>query len=192
MRNDGQAPMVVAIGGSAGSFEALQELLPQLPKGSRLAVVVVLHQHRHAGRQLAAQLAAYAQLPVLAVADKHPIEPGHIYVSPANYHLLVEPDRTFSLSTDAPVNFARPSIDVFFDSAARVYRHALVGVLLSGTSTDGAVGLAAITAHGGRAACQDPATALQPAMPRAGCAATTVDWVAAPQRIGAQLAELDS
>ena len=184
--------MAVAIGGSAGSFETLLRLLPHLPKDYGLAVIVVLHQHRDGGGELAEALAAHCEIPVLPACDKDPIEPGIVYVCPANYHILVEGERTFALSTDPPVHFARPSIDVFFESAARVYRDRLVGVLLSGTGSDGALGLVSIKLRGGVVACEDPEMASQSAMPRAGCEATNVDWVGSAEVIGMRLAGLDA
>jgi len=180
----------VTIGGSAGSLEALQAILPRLPLNYGLAVIVVLHQHRHGGQRLGMVLARDSKLPVVPIENGDAISPGRIYVCPANYHVLVEEDHTLVLSTDPPMNFARPSIDVLFESAARVYRERLVGVLLSGASADGARGLASVRAHGGVVVCQDPATAREPTMPRAGCEATGVSYVGSPEVIGTRLAEL--
>jgi two-component system chemotaxis response regulator CheB len=111
-------------------------------------------------------------------------------VCPANYHVMIEPQGTFALSIEPPVNFARPSIDVLFESAAQVYGARLVGVLLSGASSDGAAGLAAIKARGGAVYCQDPRSALERIMPEAGCSATRVDRIASPEAIGRELSEL--
>lgn len=179
---------VVVIGGSWGSLEALEVLLPHLSATSGLAVIVAVHQQRGSRVDLAEILGRWSQMPATTITDKDPIEAGHIHVCPPNYHVLVEADGTLALSTDAPVNFARPSIDVLFESAALALGERLVGVLLSGASADGARGLAAIRARGGMTACQDPATAKEPAMPRAGCAATAVDRVATPDVLGRELA----
>jgi len=180
----------VALGGSAGSLDVLLHVLSQLPPDYELAVMVVVHQFRHGGRRLAEVLASRSRVPVRSIEDKDPIEPQRVHVCPANYHVLVERGRTFGLSTDPPVNFARPSIDLLFQSAAQVYRDRLVGVLLSGSSSDGALGLAAIRAWGGVAACQDPETAAEPTMPRAGRQATRVDWTGSPAVIAEKLSEL--
>ena len=118
-----------------------------------------------------------------------PIRPGHAYLAPADYHLLVEPGR-FALSTEAPVTYARPSIDVLFQTAADAYREALLGVLLTGASADGAEGLAAVKAYGGRAIVEDPATAECRTMPAAALAATAVDYVLPLSKIGEYLVTL--
>jgi two-component system, chemotaxis family, protein-glutamate methylesterase/glutaminase len=179
----------VVIGGSLGGQQALCSLLPQLPARYPLPVIVVLHRHRHAQDLPGRWLSEVCALPVCAVEDKSPIVPGQLYVCPANYHVLIEAGHTFALSIEPPVNFARPSIDVLFESAAQVYRQRLVGVLLSGASSDGAAGLAAIKARGGAVYCQDPRSALEPTMPEAGCGATRVDRVASAQSIGRELSE---
>jgi two-component system, chemotaxis family, protein-glutamate methylesterase/glutaminase len=183
-------PDVVAIGGSSGSLEALETLLSHLPESSTLAVIIAIHQHPRARGGLSEILGRWSKLPAVMITDKDPIEHGRVHVSPANYHVLVEADLSFALSSDAHVNFARPSIDVLFESAAHVLRERVIGVLLSGASADGARGLAAIRARGGKTACQDPATAREPTMPRSGCAATTVDWIAAPDALGRLLAKV--
>lgn len=180
------------IGGSLGGQQALCGLLPKLPAGYPLAVIVVLHRHRHAQDAATRWLSEVCPLPVSAIEDKSPVVPGQVYLCPANYHVLIEAQHTFALSIEPPVNFARPSIDVLFESAAQVYGSRLVGVLLSGASADGAAGLAAIKARGGAVYCQDPRSALEPIMPEAGCVATRVARIASPEAIGLELAELSS
>jgi two-component system chemotaxis response regulator CheB len=103
---------------------------------------------------------------VCEVEDKMPIEHGHIYVAPPNYHTLIEPGY-FSLSTEAPVRFSRPSIDVTFASAADSYTHRTVGIVLTGANADGAEGLRRISDRGGLAIVQDPDTAESRPMPTA-------------------------
>jgi two-component system chemotaxis response regulator CheB len=108
--------------------------------------------------------------------DKTPLRRDHVYVGPADYHLLVE-DGHLALSTDEPVQFARPSIDVLFDSVADAYGARAVGIVLTGANADGAEGLARIKARGGVAIVQDPATSLRRTMPDAAIAATAADAV---------------
>ncbi len=180
----------LVIGGALGSQQALSQLLPQLPAAYRLPVIVVLHRHRHAQDMPRRWLSELCALPVSAIEDKAPIVPGQLHLCPANYHVLIEAARTFALSIEPPVNFARPSIDVLFESAAQVYGPELVGVLLSGASADGAAGLAAIKARGGLVYCQDPESAIERTMPEAGCSATRVDRIASPEAIGRELSEL--
>ncbi|MDQ3755637.1 MAG: chemotaxis protein CheB, partial [Acidobacteriota bacterium] len=104
------------------------------------------------------------------------IVPGRVYLAPCDYHLLIEREG-FALSTESPVGFARPSIDVLFETAADVYGARAVGVILTGANRDGARGLARIKARGGYAIVQEPASAATRSMPEAALRATTVDYV---------------
>ena len=122
-------------------------------------------------------------LPVADANDKTPIEPGHVYLAPPDYHLLVQPGY-FSLSTDDRVHFARPSIDVLFESAADAYRERVVGVILTGANADGAAGLSRIKRSGGVAVVQDPLTAERNEMPGAALAATAADAILPLGEIG--------
>ena len=108
--------------------------------------------------------------------DKTPLEPDHVYLAPPDYHVLVEAGH-LALSTDAPVQFARPSIDVLFDSVADAYGPRAVGVVLTGANNDGAAGLARIKQLGGVAIVQDPATSERRTMPDAAIAATEADAI---------------
>ncbi len=156
---------VVAMGGSAGSLEATRVILKGLPRELDAAIVLVQHRARQSDA-LADVLQSASPLPVVEVEDKDPVEPGRVYVAPADYHLLVEPGH-FALSTDEPVQFSRPSIDVLFESVADAYGPEALGVVLTGANRDGAVGLRRIVARGGAALVQAPATAASPTMPRA-------------------------
>ena len=167
----------IVIGSSAGGFAALAEVLPRLSAALTQAVVVVQHLHPDGGEYLVEFLGQHCALPVKEAEDKEPILPGVIYVAAACYHLLVERDRTFALSADDKVHYARPSIDVLFESAATAYGPKLIGVVLTGANADGASGLAAIKARGGLAVVQDPTTAEVSFMPNAALAATMVDHV---------------
>lgn len=158
-------PLLVAVGVSAGGLTALSTLLSGLPADFRGTVVIVQHRGRDS-TLLCGLLQATTPLPVSEVVDKEPIEPGHIYLAAPDYHLLLEPG-LFSLSTDDPVRFSRPSIDVMLSSAAEAYGPAVLGIVLTGANEDGALGLRCIVDAGGRAAVQDPSTAEAPAMPEA-------------------------
>jgi two-component system chemotaxis response regulator CheB len=165
------------MGLSAGGLEALKVILPPLAKTFPLPLIVVQHRDQSPDDFLAASLGRLSALKVKEAEDKEPIRPGHIYLAPGGYHLHVEPDHTFSLSVDPRVNFACPSIDVLFESAADAFGSALIGVVLTGANADGAQGLRAVKRHGGLAIVQDPATALAAAMPRAALAAAPADHV---------------
>ena len=160
-------PQAIVIGASAGAVEALGSILPSIPKGFRLPLVVVVHIPPDKHSLMAELFAAKCQVEVVEAEDKMPIEPGVIYFAPPDYHLLVEADKTLSLTGDEPVLYSRPSIDVLFESAADAFGPHLIGLILTGANQDGANGLAAIVKAGGTAIVQDPQTAFAAAMPEA-------------------------
>lgn len=160
------AYQIVVVGTSWGGLSALRELVGGLPADLRIPVVLVQHRHRQSDHLLSLLLQERTQLNVSEVEDKAPIEPGSIYVAPADYHLLID-SGYFALSTDAPVRYSRPSIDVTFYSAADTYGAGTVGVVLTGANSDGSRGLRRIYDRGGLAVIQDPATAESPTMPAA-------------------------
>ncbi|WP_130619588.1 chemotaxis protein CheB [Dyella amyloliquefaciens] len=161
------APVAIVIGCSAGGLTALEilfsGLLPILPQ----PIAVCCHTGSATVDLMCELLARHASMPVVEARERAPLEAGVIHVAPSGYHLLVEPSRRFSLSVDERVSYARPSIDVLFESAAEAYRDTLIGVLLTGANSDGAEGLARIRRNGGLAIVQDPADAESPAMPMA-------------------------
>lgn len=186
-----KAPQLVAVGTSLGGLNALTVLLQALPE--RFPVPIAIVQHRSVspdGGGLAQLLQGHSKLTVVEADDKMPIEPGTVYLAPADYHLLVEEPGLLALSTDTPVRAARPSIDVLFQTASEAYGSTLLGVLLTGASADGAEGLATIKARGGRVIVEDPATAECRTMPAAGLAATAVDYVLPIAKIGEYLVTL--
>lgn len=166
----------IAIGTSLGGTSALQVLLPTIPRDWAVAVALVFHRGQGAGDMLELFLRKYSPLPVEEAQDKTPIMPGRLYYAPSGYHLLVE-ENHFALSTEAAVSYARPSIDVLFESAAEAYGDQTVGVLLSGSGHDGAAGLAAIKQHGGLTLVQSPQSAESSYMPNAAIATGKVDKI---------------
>jgi two-component system chemotaxis response regulator CheB len=178
------------IGCSWGGFDALTHVLGALPGDFPLPIVIVQHRGTDAsGDGLAASLASCTELPVRDVDDKDEIEPGVVYLAPADYHLAVT-RRGFELSVDEPVRFSRPSIDVLFDSAADEYREGVVAVLLTGANQDGTEGLRRVRAAGGLTIVQDPATAERPEMPAAAVRAGVADRVLPLDAIAVELAGL--
>lgn len=163
----GEGVEAVVIGASAGAVQALSRILPVLPAGYPIPVLVVVHVPADRSDLLAPLFQARCPLVVKEAEDKEPIQPGFVYFGPSDYHMLVETDRTLSLSADEPVLYSRPSIDVLFESAADAYGPGLVGVILTGANEDGAEGLAAVTTAGGTALVETPATAFSSAMPSA-------------------------
>ncbi len=174
---------VLALGASWGGVEVLSNLVAGLPENWRLPVVIVQHQHPYAGNALQRILSRQTTLPVIDVEDKDKMMPAHVYIAPANYHLLMEQDGSFSLSLEAPVKFSRPSIDVTFSSLSRVYQQRCIGVVLTGANDDGAEGTRVIKAGGGYTIAQQPESAEAPVMPAAAIATGAVDAVLTPPEI---------
>jgi two-component system chemotaxis response regulator CheB len=166
-------------------------ILRDLPSELRVPIAIVQHRGPLSdGGALRQLLQEHARIRIVEAEDKMPMETGTAYVAPPDYHLLIEERGLIALSTDAPVRAARPSIDVLFETAAEAYGGGLLGILLTGASADGAEGLAAVKARGGRVIVQDPATAECGTMPAAGLAATTVDYVLPLDAIGSYLVSL--
>jgi two-component system chemotaxis response regulator CheB len=157
----------VLIGASAGGVEAMSTLLAALPAGYPLPVVCILHLPAARDSLLPELFNERLPLPVREAADKDSVDPGTVYFAPSGYHLSIERDRTFSLSCEPPVNFARPAIDVLMASSADAYGPGLAGILLTGANHDGAQGMAAIGAKGGLTVVQDPRDAQVATMPEA-------------------------
>ncbi|MBK5207740.1 MAG: chemotaxis protein CheB [Polaromonas sp.] len=157
----------VVIGASAGGVKALLTLLTDLPETFRPPIVAVLHLPEDRDSLLVEIFQHRLPIAVREAADKESIAPATLYFAAPGYHLLVEMDRTFSLSCEAPVHYSRPSIDVLFASAADAYGASLAGILLTGANFDGAAGLAKIRQQGGLTVVQDPAEAEVATMPEA-------------------------
>jgi two-component system, chemotaxis family, protein-glutamate methylesterase/glutaminase len=157
---------IIVVGTSWGGLAALRALVSALPATFAIPVVIVQHRHKRSGQLLPSLLQDSTALCVCETEDKAPIDAGNVYIAPADYHLLIE-DGHFALSTDEPVRYSRPSIDVTFVSAADSYGEHTVGVVLTGANADGARGLKRIYDRGGLAIVQLPATAESPTMPAA-------------------------
>jgi len=180
----------VVIGGSSGSMEALQKIIPSLNRQLKIAVIVVYHIHPDSGDFMVKYLGQRSELAVRQPIDKEAIEPGVVYIAPPNYHLLVERNRSFALSIDEPVNYSRPSIDVLFQSAADTYTEKLVGIILSGANTDGSLGLKYLKDRGGLAIVQNPETAEMGTMPKGALSAASVDHILDPDGIASFLNQM--
>lgn len=146
----------IVMGTSAGGLAALTAILETLPASYRLPILIVQHRARDS-RDLFEDVLQYkCRIAIKQADEKEKITPGHVYVAPPDYHMLVEMDKTISLSSEAPVQFSRPSIDVLFESAAIVYRSKLIGIILTGSNNDGAEGIRTIAAMGGLTIAQHP------------------------------------
>ena len=180
---------IVVVGASIGGLSALQVLLSGLPAEFSLPMVIVQHREKGMETGLSEFLAQSSRRPVTEPEDKEIMLPGRAYLAPCDYHLLIE-GGNFALSTDAPVGFGRPSIDVLFESAADEYQERAIGVILTGANRDGARGLAKIKSQGGLAVVEDPITAVCREMPDAAIKLTKVDWILPLQAMAVGLHKL--
>jgi two-component system chemotaxis response regulator CheB len=174
----------IVIGSSTGGLDALRIILEVLPKNFAVPVLVAQHISPHSDNYLATFLDHICQVSVKEAEEKEKAIPGHVYLAPPNYHLLVEIDGSMSLSVEARVSYARPSIDVLFESAAEAYNRSLIGIILTGANSDGSKGLKRIKECQGLTIVQDPNTAQAEAMPRAAISATNVDYITPLIEIG--------
>ena len=158
---------LIVIGASSGGLDALNRILNEMPPHFETPVVIVVHFPRNADIILESVFHVPQGVKILEAQDKMPIESSHIYFAPSGYHLLFEKNKCFALTQDEPVNFSIPSIDVVFESAARVFGKDMTGVLLTGASEDGAKGLLEVQNYGGKTYVQDPSSAAMPVMPEA-------------------------
>lgn len=177
---------LAVLGGSLGCLPVVQSILAALPKDLAAPLALVIHRGSQREDLLTPLLQRYCALPVLEAVDKDPLLAGHVYVAPADYHLLVERD-SLTLSIDDPVHYARPSIDVLFESAALAFGARAVAIVLTGGGRDGAAGAALIEARGGTVLIEDPASAFRADLPAAASGLTRRARLLPAARLGAAL-----
>ena len=177
----------VVIGVSAGGVNALKVIFTSISESFKIPVIIVQHLHPQSDSFLADYLNSISHMHIKEAEDKEPICAGTVYIAPANYHLLIEDDKTLSLNTDERVNYSRPSIDVLFNSAADVYSSKLIGIILTGANDDGVRGMQKIKRHGGLTIVQDPKNADADFMPKSVITKVTVDHVATLDKISVLL-----
>jgi two-component system, chemotaxis family, protein-glutamate methylesterase/glutaminase len=180
----------IVIGLSSGGLQVLKEILSEFPADFALPLIIVQHVGPYSEGYFIEFLGSYSKLKTVEAEEKELIRAGTAYFAPANYHLLIEKDHSFSLSTDEKVKYARPSIDVLFESAADAYAEQLIGVLLTGANDDGASGLKTIKERGGLTIIQDPLTAEFPEMPMSASRLFTPHHILSIQKIINLLTEL--
>jgi two-component system chemotaxis response regulator CheB len=181
---------VIVVGASLGGVHAVQALLAGLPRSFAMPIVVALHRHRDLHVGLVELLQRGSAMRVVEAHDKQALESGTVFLAPADYHLLVDGDH-LALSVDDPVRFARPSVDVLFESAAD-HGAQVTAIVLTGGGADGASGVATIEAMGGQVIVQDPTEAACPDMPLAALAATKRSAILSIDAIARRLLELTS
>lgn len=168
---------LLLIAGSAGSLQVILSILAAVGRTYPMPVVVILHRNNVFESSLEDLISSRANVAIKEIEEKEPVLAGMVYLCPADYHVLIEQDHTFSLDYSERVNFSRPSIDVTFKSAADVYGAGVVAVLLSGGNADGAEGMQDVKARGGFTIVQDPESAEVPYMPQQVLLRMSVDIV---------------
>ena len=174
----------IVIGASAGGLYVMISILKVLPANFGIPIIVVQHRSKDERTLLEEVLQQKCKVTIKQADEKEMIQPGTVYFAPPDYHLLIENDGSFSLSCDAPVNYSRPSIDVLFETAADVYKHRLLAIILTGANKDGSYGIKKIAQLGGTTIAQSPETADYPEMPKAAINTGYVQQVLKPEAIG--------
>ena len=181
----------IVIGVSSGGMNAMKIIFSLLPENFSTPIIIVQHVGSHSENLWIKLLNDKSTLEIKEADEKEKIEKGKVYIAPANYHLLIENNKTFSLSIDEKVNFARPSIDVLFESAAEAYQNKLIGVILTGSNNDGTKGMRRIKEYGGLTIVQDPDTAESCFMPASVIASFLPDYVLPLEEIIKILIKID-
>ncbi len=182
---------IIMIGGSAGSIPIIIQILKGLPLSFSIPVVVVIHRLKNVISRMDDLLTSEIKIKkIIEPNDKTMIEAGAIYLAPQNYHLLIEKDYSFSLDYSEPVNFSRPSINVSFESASKIYKQHTVAVLLTGANKDGAEGMETVVKAGGLAIVQSLETAEYKEMPMAAIEKKIKAHIFSPQQITTFLSNL--
>ena len=159
------ASKYIIIGGSAGSFQTVLQILNSIPKTYKHPIFLCLHRLKHVRGGFVEALSIKSKIKVIEPEDKTFITAPNVFLAPANYHMYLEVSNTISLSTEETVNHSRPSIDITFLSAAYAFQQKVVGIILSGANRDGAMGLKEIQNYGGTVIVQEPNEASVPVMP---------------------------
>lgn len=173
----------IVIGGSAGSIPVIIKLLNALPANFQTPLIVCLHRTKNESAGMLHVFSQNCKLKIIEPDDKEELRNGGIYLAPSNYHLLIEKDRTINLSTDIPVNYSRPCIDLTFETASVAFKKNLTGILLTGANSDGALGMQAIYKNGGMTIVQDPAQCAAAAMPLAALKLNCVNYIMTIEQI---------
>jgi two-component system chemotaxis response regulator CheB len=182
----------IVFGVSSGGMNAMKVIFSLLPKNFSTPIIIVQHIGARSDSQLIKLLNGISNLSIKEADEKEKIEKGNVYIAPPNYHLMIERDKTFSLTIDERVNYARPSIDVLFESAADAYKDKLIGVILTGSSSDGSLGFKKIKEYGGLTIAQDPKTAESGYMPASAIAMVQMDFILSLDEIIKLLIKIDN
>ena len=174
---------IVVIGGSAGSFSVVLDMLSKIRPDFSIPIVFCLHRLKYVRTGIVEGLSLKSNLKIVEPDDKEKIQNNMVYIAPSNYHLFIEYDETFSLSTEYAYNYSRPAIDYTLSSAGLTFREKTLGILLTGANNDGAQGLKDIHDKNGYTIVQDPLTCDVPTMPKSALKLFTPDRILSPSDI---------
>ncbi len=186
----GSAFDVIALAASAGGLTAISRILSALPADFPAAIVIVQHLDPRHRSLMASILSRRTPLHVKQAEEGDGLSPATVYIAPPNRHLLVNPDGTLSLSQSELVHFVRPSADLLFESVAASYQHCAIAIVLTGTGSDGAMGVQAIKKMGGTVICQDEESSEFFGMPGAAIQTGNVDFILSLEEISSALVTL--
>jgi two-component system chemotaxis response regulator CheB len=181
---------IVALAASAGGLAALSQVLGGLPAGFPAPIAVVQHLDPRHRSLMAEILGKRTPLKVCQAREGDELRPGWVYIAPPDHHLLVNRNGTLSLSQSELVHFVRPSADLLFESMAASYGERAIAVVLTGSGSDGDMGVAAVKECGGTVIAQNEETAEYFGMPGAAIATKSVDFILALDEIAPALVTL--
>jgi len=181
----------IVIGTSAGGMEALRILFSSIKKNLKLPIIIVQHVSPHSQSYLSEYLKKFTDLNVKEADEKEKITISNVYIAPSNYHTLIELDESLSFTVEPRVSYARPSIDVLFESAAYCYRSQLIGIILTGGNYDGTSGLKLIEKMEGFTIVQNPQEAEVDSMPKAAIKSCKINFIGNLKEIAEKINELE-
>jgi len=187
---DNKKYKAVVIGGSAGSFSVVSKILSKMDPAFPVPVIICMHRLKHVRSGLVESLNMRSKIKVVEPEDKERIAGNRVYLAPSNYHLFIEFDNTFHLSTEGAVNHSRPAIDYTFSSAAHTYRDKVLGIILTGANKDGAAGIKDIHDKNGTTIVQDPESCDIDTMTKAALKLFEPDHIMTPEKIADYLNQL--
>lgn len=168
---------ILLLGGSAGSFKLLFQIVKALPADLNKVVIIVMHRKKNFVSEIEKLFAQNSRMPLKEISDKDKINKSTIYIAPANYHTLIEKDGYFGLDVSEALWYSKPSIDVTFESAADAWRDRCIAILFSGANQDGAQGMLKLRDAGSLTIVQHPEDAEMPEMPYAALNLNAIDYV---------------
>jgi two-component system chemotaxis response regulator CheB len=191
VENESIAPKsVIAIGAGMGGSEALLKILAPLPADFPAVILVAMHLSPNWAISMVEELNQQTALTVRQAKSGDPVQPGSVFIAPPKYHLVIAEVGVLWLTVGDKINFARPAVDPLFDSVAKIHKERTIGVILTGSDSDGAAGIKAIKQVGGRTIAQDEASSENPEMPRTAVATGYIDLVLPLAEIGPALLKM--